>query len=58
MYIVACDLKLGSVIRSSMHASQGNWVAIGHTVGTPTHLVQELNVGTVSAMRSFSPVYM
>ena len=34
-----------------MYPCPGNWVAIEHTVvyyaGLPTHLVQELNVGTV-----------
>ena len=29
---VVCESKLRSVVRSSIHPCQGNWVAIGHTV--------------------------
>ena len=52
---VVCESKLRLVVRSSMHPCPGNWVAIGmrsHILPRPpTHLVQELNVGTV-------PTYM
>ena len=48
---VHCESKLRSIIKSSVHPCHGNWVAIEHTVvyyaRQPTHLVQELNVGTV-----------
>ena len=51
---VACESKLRSVIRSATHPSQGNCVAIWHTVvyyaGLPAHLVQELNIGTVAPL--------
>ena len=43
--------KLRSVMGSFMHPWLEKWVAIGFVVvyytGMPTHLVQELNVGTV-----------
>ena len=42
---VVCESKLRLVVRSSMHPCPGNWVAIGPR--PPTHLVKELNVGTV-----------
>ena len=29
---VACESKIRSVIRSSIHQYQGHWVAFGHTV--------------------------
>ena len=48
---IACETKLLSVVRSSIHSWPGNLVAIGHAVvyyaRLPMHLVQELNVGTV-----------
>ena len=45
---VAFESELRSVARSSMHPGPGNWVSIGCIMpGLPTHLVQELNVGTV-----------
>ena len=50
---IACDSKLCSIVRSSMHPFPGNWVAIESGVqlcimyGLPTHLLQKLNVGTV-----------
>ena len=48
---VVSESKLRLVVRSCMHPCPGNWVAIGHAVvyfaQAPTHLVQELNVGTV-----------
>ena len=48
---VAFQSKLRSVVRPSMHPCQGNWVTIGRAVvyydQAATHLVQELNVGTV-----------
>ena len=45
---VAFESELRSVARSSMHPSPGNWVSIGCILpALPTHLVQELNVGTV-----------
>ena len=46
----AYESKLRSVVRSSMHSCQGNWVSAVQSCimpGMPTHLVQELNVGTV-----------
>ena len=47
----ACESKLRSVVRLSMHPYPGNWVASGDqsfsVPGPPAHLVQELNVGTV-----------
>ena len=49
---VACESKLRSVVRSSMHPFSGNWMAVGHMVvyyaGLGTHLLQELNDGTVA----------
>ena len=47
---VVCESKLHSVVRSSMQPCQGNWVTIGRACimpRLPTHLVQELNAGTV-----------
>ena len=48
---VACETKLLSVVRSSIHSWPGNMVAVGCVVvyyaRLPMHLVQELNVGTV-----------
>ena len=53
---VASESKLRSVVMSSMHPCPGNWVAIGgsfanNMAGLPTHLVQELNGGTVAHIR-------
>ena len=48
---VPCESSPHSLVKSSMHPCLGNWVAIGHQViynaWMPTHLVQELNAGTV-----------
>ena len=53
MASVVCESKLHSVVRSSMHPCPGNLLAIRHAVvdcaRLPTHLVQELIVGTVRA---------
>ena len=52
VFHIAWKSKLRLVVRSSMHPCPGNWVAIGRVVvffaRLPMHLVQELNVGTVS----------
>ena len=50
---VACESKLSSVVRSYMHVCLGKWVATVRAVvkhGLPTHLVQKLNVSTVSVI--------
>ena len=48
---VACESKLRSVLRSSVHPRPGNWVSTGRAVvsmsGMPMHLVHALNVCTV-----------
>ena len=48
---VACESKLRSIVRSSMHPCPGYWVVIGfvvvYYVWYAMHLVQELDVGTV-----------
>ena len=48
----ACESKLRSVVRSSMHPYQGNRVAIGRSVvyyaWATGHPVQDFNVGTVT----------
>ena len=45
-----------------MHPCPGNWVAIGCVVmyhaGLPTHLVQELNVSTVSVPPEYTITHM
>ena len=48
---LACESKLCSGVRSYMHPCPGSRMAFGgavvYSVELPTHLVQELNVGTV-----------
>ena len=48
---VACESKLRSVVKSTMHPCPGNWMGNGRLV-VSTHLVQELNVSIVSKMYS------
>ena len=42
---VACELKLLSVVRSSMHTYPGNWVAIGRAVVYCARSVQAFSAG-------------
>ena len=53
---VAGDWKLCSVLRSSIHHCQGNWMAFGYaSYSMPTllaHFVQKLYVGTVGFHQS------
>ena len=41
----ACESKLRSVVRSSMHPYPGNWVAIGHAVVYYAWAAREFSAG-------------
>ena len=41
----ACESKLRSVLRSSMHPYPGNWVAIGHAVVYYAWAAREISAG-------------
>ena len=42
---VACGLKKGLVLRSSMHPCPGNWVAVGPTVVYYVRAVHQFSAG-------------
>ena len=47
---VACESKLRSVVRSSMHPSLVNWVAIGSAVVNYVWTAQASSAGLMSAL--------
>ena len=59
MTLEACESKLRSVVRSSMHPCPGNWLTVRCTLvyrpGQRTHLLQELNVISFKIVLSLNP---